>query len=78
MGSSVPFDDEISFIERIKTLSNEELIEIWEETQHIERFFSSELHLEVSFAMNYENVIVTELSLRACKVPPPDSLAEKS
>jgi hypothetical protein len=77
MGSCVPFDDEISFTERIKTLSNEELMEIWEETQRIERLFSSELHLEISFAMDYENAIVTELTLRACKNLSPFSSAEK-
>ncbi|MDR1777657.1 MAG: hypothetical protein LBR31_07515 [Desulfovibrio sp.] len=67
MGSCVPFDDEISFPERIKTLSDEELMEIWEETQRIERIFSTELHLGVSFVMDYEDAIVTELSLRLQK-----------
>ncbi|MDR2056649.1 MAG: hypothetical protein LBQ10_12405 [Desulfovibrio sp.] len=78
MGSCIPFDDEITFNERIKTLSNEELMEIWEETQRIERLFSSELHLEVSFAMDYEHAIVTELSLRACKNLSPFPSAETS
>ncbi|MDR2744682.1 MAG: hypothetical protein LBB66_05760 [Desulfovibrio sp.] len=78
MGSCIPFDDEISFADRIKTLSNEELMEIWEETQRIERLFSSELHLEIAFAMDYEHAIVTELSLRACKNLSPFSSAKKS
>ncbi|MDR3357948.1 MAG: hypothetical protein LBN96_03635 [Desulfovibrio sp.] len=77
MGSCIPFDDEIPFTDRIKTLSNEELMEIWEETQRIERLFSSELHLEISFAMDYEHAIVEELFLRACKNLSPFSSPKK-
>ncbi|MDR0816753.1 MAG: hypothetical protein LBN28_05125 [Desulfovibrio sp.] len=65
MGSCVPFYDEASFAERVKALANEELLEIWEETQRIERLLSSDLRFEVNFAPDYEKAIVDELRLRA-------------
>ncbi|GFH62717.1 MAG: conserved hypothetical protein [Candidatus Desulfovibrio kirbyi] len=67
MGSCIPFDDNTSFAQRVKTLADNELLEIWEETQQIERLLQSELHVDVSIAPDYEKVIVEELSLRACR-----------
>jgi hypothetical protein len=67
MGSCVPFDDDTSFAERVKNLADSELLEIWEETQQIERLLQAELHMNVTIAPDYEKVIVEELCLRASR-----------
>lgn len=65
MGTCIPFSDEEPFTERIKTLEDDELLEIWEETQQIESLLCSELQADVSIAPDYEKVIVEELRLRS-------------
>lgn len=65
MGTCLPFSDEEPFTERIKTLGDDELLEIWEETQQIESLLCSELQTDISIAPDYEKVIVEELRLRS-------------
>lgn len=64
MASCIPFADEEPFTERVKTLADDELLEIWEETQQIENLLSAELNADFSIAPDYEKVIVEELRLR--------------
>ena len=67
MGSCMPFPDEKPFAERVKNLAEDELLEIWEETQQIECMISAELHTEITMAPDYERLIVEELRLRSSR-----------
>ncbi len=65
MGSYIPFADDQPFALKVKTLADEELLEIWEETQQIEGIIRKELHTDMTLTPEYEQVIVAELSLRS-------------
>ena len=67
MGSLIPFSDEEPFVKRVKSLADDELLEIWEETQQIESLLCTEFQTDLSFAPDYEKVIVQELRLRSCR-----------
>ena len=67
MGSCIPFIDEQPFEERVKSLADDELLEIWEETQHLENMLCSALHTDLALAPDYEKVIVDELFLRSSR-----------
>lgn len=67
MGSCMPFSDEEPFAERVKSLADDELLEIWEETQQIESLLSTELHTDLAIAPDYEKAIVEELRLRSSR-----------
>ncbi|WP_300908074.1 hypothetical protein [uncultured Desulfovibrio sp.] len=67
MGSFIPFSDEEPFVKRVKSLADDELLEIWEETQQIESLLCTEFQTDISFAPDYEKVIVQELRLRSCR-----------
>ena len=65
MGSCIPFSDEEPFVKRVKSLADDELLEIWEETRQIESLLCTELQADLSLAPDYEKVIVEELRLRS-------------
>ena len=67
MGSCIPFIDEQPFSERVKTLADDELLEIWEETQQLEGMLCTALHTDLALAPDYEKVIIDELSLRSSR-----------
>ncbi len=67
MGSCIPFSDEEPFVKRVKSLADDELLEIWEETQQIESLLCTELQTDLSLAPDYEKVIVEELRLRSSR-----------
>lgn len=67
MGSCIPFSDEEPFAERVKSLADDELLEIWEETQQIENLLCTEMNAGFSIAPDYEKVIVEELCLRSSR-----------
>ena len=67
MGSCIPFQDEQSFDQRVKNLADDELLEIWAETQQIEQLLSSQLEAELTLAPESEQAIVAELCLRSCR-----------
>lgn len=67
MGSCIPFIDEQPFAERVKTMADDELLEIWEETQQLESMLSNALHTDLALAPDYEKVIVEELFLRSSR-----------
>ena len=56
MGSCIPFIDEQPFAERVKSLADDELLEIWEETQQLENMLCSALHTDLALAPDYEKV----------------------
>lgn len=67
MGSCIPFIDEQPFAERVKTMADDELLEIWEETQQLESMLCNTLHTDLALAPDYEKVIVEELFLRSSR-----------
>ncbi len=67
MGSCIPFIDEQPFAERVKTMADDELLEIWEETQQLENMLCNALHTDLALALDYEKVIVEELFLRSSR-----------
>lgn len=67
MGSCMPFCDEEPFAQRVKSLADDELLEIWEETQQIESLLSTEMQADLSIAPDYEKAIVEELRLRSSR-----------
>ncbi len=67
MGSCIPFTDDEPFSKRVKTLADDELLEIWEETQQIESMLQTALQANLEIAPDYERAIVAELTLRASR-----------
>lgn len=67
MGSAMPFDEDQPFEEKVKCLADEELLEIWAESQEVENFLSQRLPHDCSPQPAYEQAIIRELSLRMQK-----------
>ena len=67
MGSCFPFDNDATFDDHVKTMADEELLEIWEETQKIDILLHRELSAGFSMAPEFEKAIVAELSLRTTR-----------
>lgn len=67
MGSCIPFTDDQPFALKVKALADEELLEIWEETQQIEGLIRKEIFSGMALTPEYEQVIVAELSLRSSR-----------
>ena len=65
MGSCQPFDDDEPFDKRVKTLADNELLEIWEETQQLEDLLRTQMQTDLAMAPEYERLIVSELQLRS-------------
>ena len=64
MGSCQPFKDDAPFADKVKTLEDDELLEIWEETQQLAGLLSQQIKAELPLAPDYEQLIVAELQLR--------------
>lgn len=58
------FEDE-PFEEKVKTLEDEELLEIWAESQQVEQMILERFPEAEIFPQNCEQAIVTELFVRA-------------
>ncbi len=65
MGSYQPFVDDEPFDKRVKTLADNELLEIWEETQQLEDLLRTQMQTDLAMAPEYERLIVSELQLRS-------------
>ena len=65
MGSCQPFVDDEPFDKRVKTLADNELLEIWEETQQLEDLLRTQMQTDLDMAPEYERLIVSELQLRS-------------
>lgn len=64
MGSAVPFSDELPFEEKVKCLADDELLEIWAESQQMENMLGMRFPGVMCLAPDYEQTILTELFLR--------------
>lgn len=64
MGTAVPFNEDQPFEEKVKCLADEELLEIWAESQQMENLLNMRLPMSVSLSPGYEQTIINELTLR--------------
>ncbi len=67
MASKTVFIEDLPFSSRLKSLADEELLDIWEETQELERILREEWNAELELAPEYERMIIQELQLRISK-----------
>ena len=64
MGRRLPFSENLSFAKQIKSLADDELLDIWEETQRLEQLMLAEWDTALDLAPEYERLIVLELQYR--------------
>ncbi len=64
MGKRLPYSEDLSFAKQIKSLDDDELLDIWEETQRLEHVMLSEWDAQLELAPEYERLIVLELQYR--------------
>ena len=64
MGKRLPFSENLSFAKQIKSLADDELLDIWEETQRLEHVMLAEWDAAFELAPEYERLIVLELQYR--------------
>lgn len=67
MGCAAPFPDDLPFEEKVKCLADEELIEIWAESQQIESMLNAGLPPGCFISQSYEDAIINELAGRAAR-----------
>lgn len=67
MGSAFPFDEDLPFEEKVKCFEDEELLEIWAESQEMECMMDLNEPVETEGGACFEQVIVQELNLRLGK-----------
>jgi hypothetical protein len=66
MGQFLPHSMDFPLEEQIKTLADDELLDFWEETQFLEKFFEEERD-EGEHPVEYERLILRELQLRSSR-----------
>ncbi len=67
MATRTVFTEDIPFSLRLKSLTNDELLDIWAETQELERVLREEWGADVELAFEYEKYIILELRTRCCQ-----------
>lgn len=65
MASAFPFDEDEPFSQKVKCLADDELLEIWAESQQIEGIICSFMPSGAVISPDYEQTIVKELYLRS-------------
>lgn len=70
MGRAEPFDDDLSFEDKVKCLPDEDLLEIWAESQRLETMLDMAAPGHGFPASSYELAIIRELAARAWQKPP--------
>lgn len=64
MGRAIPFDEDLPFEKQVKCLADEELLEMWAESQQIENLINAGIPTAFAIGPNFENVIINELNTR--------------
>jgi hypothetical protein len=64
MAKRLPFSENLSFAKQIKSLADDELLDIWEETQRLGHLVLAEWDAALELAPEYERLIVLELQFR--------------
>lgn len=68
MGSAYPFSEDDPFDLKVKSMADEELLEIWEESQHLENMLNAGAGGQrYMLAPEYERAILEELFLRRAR-----------
>lgn len=67
MGCAIPFSDDLPFEQKVKCMGDDELLEIWAESQQLEQMINSELPHGCIISPDYEKAIINELTIRASK-----------
>lgn len=67
MGTAEPFDENIPLESKLKCLPDEDLLDVWLESQQIEAMLDANLPWHDFPGENFEAVILQELSLRASR-----------
>ncbi len=67
MATRSVFTEDVPFSLKLKSLTNDELLDIWAETQELERVLREEWGADVELAYEYEKHIILELQARYCK-----------
>ena len=65
MGQYAAFSDLGTLEQQVKILADEELLDFWEETQHLAKMLDQGQQTEVEFNPEYERVILQELQYRS-------------
>ncbi len=67
MSQFFPYFENIGVSEQIKTLATDELLDFWEETQYLDKYFEKELGSVQIQSIEYERAVLQELQLRSCR-----------
>ncbi len=68
MGQFADDDDTLSLEEQIKSLGDDELLDFWEETQHLIKLLNAgEPVSDERMHPEYERLILQELQVRSCR-----------
>lgn len=71
MAKLIPFAEDEPFGLQLKSLADDELLDIWAETQELDRMLREEWDVTLKYAPEYERLIVQELQLRSGQKPSP-------
>lgn len=66
MAQFTPTDTSYPLEDQLKSLADDELLDFWEETQHLAGLLAAEMRLAEGSHLEYEQLIVRELSYRSC------------
>ena len=67
MAQFFPHFEDFPLEEQIKALDDEELLDFWEETQHLDRFLEDDPEYIPEESLEYERIILQELRIRSCR-----------
>lgn len=65
MGQRFFMTEDTPFTSQIKSLADDELLDFWAETQHLECMIRSEFNQAVTLTPDYESIILFELQIRS-------------
>lgn len=66
MNQSFPYFENVAISEQVKILANDELLDFWEETQYLDKYFEKEPGSVQMQSIEYERAVSQELQLRSC------------
>ncbi len=66
MAQFFPYFENITLVEQIKNLPNDELLDFWEETQYLDEYLEKDLEMVPLASPEYERAVLQELQIRSC------------
>lgn len=67
MASAIPFDNDLPFEEKVKCFADDELLEIWVESQEMENMLQMNIPAGIINGAYFEQAIINELNIRLGK-----------